>query len=856
MSLKRKLLVIFLFVVPSFISLGVFYQIFGNEKLIIQSEAKRHHVYLLIGEWRKKSDRLTRMTKAYVVTGKSRFREYLQKALESKPDFSIKKLDFLMRVEEEAHSNLQIIRPLTRDIKLIKKAKLQSDRLLSLEEEAIHAMNGLFQDKKGQYAVKGSPDQKMAVNLLYGQEYQRAKQKLMYFLMEFSHSVERKVRQEIDIYKVKNRRFFTVLWAVQILFILLLLMSLFFVIKPFKQESSEEDGASMFSKRFWVAGKPFILFSLLVILVIASLGRWLYLELIFIGEGQVKQNFESNLDVVNDAVVNWINQRHQTTVSLSENLETNIKTRGLKPEARGSFHKQLEKMGFLNSNQFDDYIVTDPDLIIVSSSQTELIGEKFRISNQILNRIKKFPYLDIFFPERKAGQSRPLLDENVLFASALEKGKKGFLFFLVSPQKDLIHLMSHGFYQTAEVYMVSSQGNFVTSSQRSHELVRKGWLKSGINSVTGIRVSNDMKNPEAPLSHSVNEVVRGQFIKPDRHKNENGIARYKSYTGTRVLGLWRWNSFYQFGIVVEVSYEENFLLRKVFIAQTSLGMIAISLLILLFTIFFIKSRIRMTMINSKLNNSYKTIKNQNDKIAQDLLLGQKVQMDMLPHKITDQGFELDAYLNPAQMMSGDFYDFSFLDDKKKVYFCIGDVSGKGVGAALFMSMTKVSINNTLNSNPDMPVKDIVSIVNRELSKNNASCMFVTLIVGIMDIETGKVDIANAGHNFPYIKKANGELVLLEKVDGPVVGTFEEASFEQQSVRLDHEDTLIFYTDGVTDAKNLNGDFYEENRLERVLGKDRFSSSLHVINAITDDVMNFIGKQDQFDDITIISLRYL
>ena len=223
--------------------------------------------------------------------------------------------------------------------------------------------------------------------------------------------------------------------------------------------------------------------------------------------------------------------------------------------------------------------------------------------------------------------------------------------------------------------------------------------------------------------------------------------------------------------------------------------------------------------------------------------------------IEGHGFELDAYLTPAQMVSGDFYDFSFIDDRKKVYFCLGDVSGKGVGAALFMSMSKVSLNKTLNSNPNMEVNDLVSSVNRELSKNNTSCMFLTLIVGIMDIETGIIHITNAGHNFPYIKKTNGELICLDEVNGPMVGTFENASFTQQSIKLDHGDILIFYTDGVTDAQNLDEEFYEENRLERLLKDQLFSSSHHVIDSITNDVMAFIGKQGQFDDITIISLRY-
>lgn len=857
MSLKRKYLVAFLFVVSSLVSLEIFHKILENKKSIIQSKIKKHQSYLIMDEWRRNSDNLTRTARAYVVTGESRFRESFQKAVESRADFSIKKLNFLRKAEDKFHSNFRILRPLTRDMKLIEKAKHESNHLLNLEEKAIHAMIGFFQDKKNRYVIKGSPDQEMAIKLLYGQEYRRSKRNLIYFLMEFFNSVERKVEQEIDFYKVKNRRSFIFLGAVLILFVLLMSISLFLVINSLEQKSNKEESvnSSLFSKRFWRAGRPFILFSLLIVLVVASTGYWLYLELVFVGEVQFKQNMNNNLDIVNDAVVNWIDQTNQITTSLSKSLEANIKTRDLHLEVQGGFHEELKKTGLLNSHHFDEYVVTDPDLVVASSNRTGLIGRRFGISDMILDRLKKFPYWNISFPKREMKPSDSLLDEKILFASALKKGKMGFLFFLISPKKNLAHIINHDFYQTAEIYMVSSQGNFVTTSRWSDELVQKGWLKSGMKSIIGIRVSENTEDPKASLSHPVNEMIHGRVPGTNRYKNENGIARYKNYEGTRVFGNWRWNNLYQFGLVIEISRMELYLLRKVFIAQTSVGMILISTLILLFTIIFIKNRMQMAMINSKLNNSYRTIKNQNDKMAEDLLLGQKVQTDMLPEKIKGQGFELDAYLKPAQMVSGDFYDFSFLDNKKKIYFCLGDVSGKGVGAALFMSMTKVSLNKTLNSNPNMQAMDLVSILNKELSRNNTSCMFVTLIVCILDIETGMVHITNAGHNSPYIRKASGELILLDQVDGPMVGTFEEISFKQQSIKLDHGDILISYTDGITDAQNLNKDFYKEERLEKVLREKQFSSSLHVINAITHDVMNFIGKQDQFDDITIISLRY-
>ena len=858
MSLKRKLLITCLFVLPVFLSLGIYHQIFKYGELIAQAKEKKHRTRVLINELKESSDHFTRIARAHAVTGKSIFAEDFKKIMKDGIDFSIKRLDFLEKAEKEFHSSTPIIRPLKRDIELIiKKAKLQSNLLSAFEEESIHAMNGLFKDKKGQYTIKRSPDQKRAMNLLYSQKYQRKKRDLMYFLVELSNSIERKAIQEIDIHKVRKKRFFIFLGFIQILFILLMLIPLFFFIQSFKEKRDEDnfESSSLFSRKFWTIGRPFILFSLLMVLVVALAGYGLYQELVFVGEGQLRQNMKYTLDSISDAVVSWINRKEQTTVFLSESLEKYIKTHDFHSKTPSDFHKKIKRMEFFDSNQFDDYIIADPHFIVVSSSQNHLIGKKLGVPDPVLNKIKNFPYRGFSFPERKMGQSFPLLGEKVLFASALKKGKKGFLFLLVSPNKDMVHLVSRGFYQTSERYMVNSRGNLVVTSRLNHELRKKGWLKPGMNSAIGIRASQNVEDPKSSLSHAVDEVIHGRILRDDRGKNENGLARYKNYAGLRVFGIWQWNSPYQFGLIVEIGYDEIYMIRNVFMAQTSLGLIGVSFLILLFTVFFIKNRVEMTNINSKLNRSYKTIKNQNEKIAEELLLGQKVQMDMLPEKIKGQGFELEAYLEPAQMMSGDFYDFSFIDNKKKIYFCLGDVSGKGVGAALFMSMTKTLLNKTLDSDPNMDVKDLVSIVNRELSINNASCMFVTLAVGIMDIETGELYITNAGHNSPYIKKSNGELILLESVDGPMVGTFKDISFKQQSIKMGYGDILVLYTDGVTDAQDISENFYSEDRLEKILGKGEFSSALHVIDTINKDIMDFIGKQDQFDDITILSLRY-
>ena len=264
------------------------------------------------------------------------------------------------------------------------------------------------------------------------------------------------------------------------------------------------------------------------------------------------------------------------------------------------------------------------------------------------------------------------------------------------------------------------------------------------------------------------------------------------------------------------------------------------------------SRTKVTRASENLKGAFKVIKSHNDKLAQDLRIGQKVQMDMLPDPIEGEGFNLEAFLKPAQSVSGDFYDFSLLHDGK-VYFCVGDVSGKGIPASLFMSVTKSLLNKILDQTHQ--TKDIITRVNRELSLNNESNMFVTLIIGIMDLETEKLLITNAGHNLPFIKKQSGELVCLDKIQGPLVGTFEGIEFEQKTIEIDKGDIVLFYTDGVTEAQNIRDEFYEDERLEELLKQNEFETASDMTNTVFRSVLRFIGRADQFDDITILAFQY-
>ena len=341
----------------------------------------------------------------------------------------------------------------------------------------------------------------------------------------------------------------------------------------------------------------------------------------------------------------------------------------------GTFHEKIKKMNVLNLPKFDNYVLTDTDFIVASSSQTHLIGKNFEIPMKIKNQVKKPPYRTTHIPFKKPQTSSSLPNKNILFASALgDRERVGFLFLFVSPEKNLEQIVSHSVFQASETYMVNSQGEFVTKVQWVDDLVEKGWLKSEWDSMVGFRVSENQMDLKAPLTYSASQVI---------HDSNSDMESYNNYLGLPVLGLWHWNNEYKFGLISEVSKSERYNIRRFHKFQTLFGFTVTSILIVLLTGFFITNRIRVAKINTKLNKSYKIIKDQNDQLAQDMFLGQKVQMDMLPYKIMDDRFKLDAYLKPAQIVSGDFYDFAFIDDKKKMYFCIGGRCRKRSGSGSF-----------------------------------------------------------------------------------------------------------------------------------------------------------------------------
>lgn len=244
-----------------------------------------------------------------------------------------------------------------------------------------------------------------------------------------------------------------------------------------------------------------------------------------------------------------------------------------------------------------------------------------------------------------------------------------------------------------------------------------------------------------------------------------------------------------------------------------------------------------------------------ERIESELSIATDIQMSFLPKLFPPfpdrKEFDLYAVINPAKEVGGDLYDF-FFTDEDHLFFCVGDVSGKGVPAALFMSVTK-TLTGAQKGLLD-PAR-ILCKVNSDLCENNDSMMFVTMFCGVLDIRTGEMLFSNAGHNPPVLIRRDGRTEWLKVPAGIVLGVMPDFSFETSSIQLLPEDLLITYTDGVTESFDANQALYSEERLIREASSCKQKTPQEAVQRIKASVEAFAAGCPQSDDITLLALKY-
>ncbi len=246
-----------------------------------------------------------------------------------------------------------------------------------------------------------------------------------------------------------------------------------------------------------------------------------------------------------------------------------------------------------------------------------------------------------------------------------------------------------------------------------------------------------------------------------------------------------------------------------------------------------------------------------EKIESELQVANKIQASMLPRIFPPfpqrREFDIWAGMDPAREVGGDLFDFFFINEST-FCFVIGDVSGKGVPASLFMVIAKTLLKNEAlrNTSPEQ----ILHNVNNALCEDNDECMFVTGFICIIDLKTGLAQFANAGHNPPLFSRSEDRAFAYLKMEsGFILGGMEEFEFNKETLQMQPGDVLLLYTDGVTEAMDIQGRQYSPERLQEVVSGAEIRDMHELISIVQEDVQKFAGQAEQSDDITMLAFRF-
>ncbi|WP_051688407.1 PP2C family protein-serine/threonine phosphatase [Butyrivibrio sp. AE2032] len=253
---------------------------------------------------------------------------------------------------------------------------------------------------------------------------------------------------------------------------------------------------------------------------------------------------------------------------------------------------------------------------------------------------------------------------------------------------------------------------------------------------------------------------------------------------------------------------------------------------------------------------YENQQKEKDRLDTELSMATRIQAETLPNIFPAfperDDFNIFASMNPAKEVGGDFYDFFLLDDTH-LGIVMADVSGKGVPAALFMMVSKILIQNIamMGNRP----ADVLKYVNNQLCTNNHEEMFVTVWYGCLDLETGILEAANAGHEYPVLKKAAGSFEMIKDKHGIVLGAMEGSKYRSYELQMEPGAKLFIYTDGVPEATNSANELFGTERLVHSLRMKETGSPKEIINHIDSIVKDFVKDAPQFDDLTMLCLEY-
>jgi serine phosphatase RsbU (regulator of sigma subunit) len=247
------------------------------------------------------------------------------------------------------------------------------------------------------------------------------------------------------------------------------------------------------------------------------------------------------------------------------------------------------------------------------------------------------------------------------------------------------------------------------------------------------------------------------------------------------------------------------------------------------------------------------------RMSGELKAAREIQMGILPApgaiENLPSNLEFYAMLEPADEVGGDLYD-AFMMDDRHFFFIVGDVSGKGVPASLFMALSK-TLCKSIALRGYSPLNNLINDVNKEISRENHAMLFVTAVVGIVDVEKGELQICSAGHDAPILAREGSQIEFLDIAGGPPFCVLNNFNYNKTTMPFIHNDLLVLISDGVTEAQDPDDNFYGKERiLNYIKGLKPFerNNAKSVCMGLYEDVMQFTKGAGQFDDITIMVIR--
>ncbi|MBQ0125316.1 MAG: SpoIIE family protein phosphatase [Clostridiales bacterium] len=274
----------------------------------------------------------------------------------------------------------------------------------------------------------------------------------------------------------------------------------------------------------------------------------------------------------------------------------------------------------------------------------------------------------------------------------------------------------------------------------------------------------------------------------------------------------------------------------------------------------VRSNVEFASLSDDINSTVDTLKRYiaeaSARIDKELEFAKNIQSSVLPNNSSlsnRKDFDIFASMTPAKEVGGDFYDF-YITNGNTLNFLIADVAGKGIPAAMFMMRAKTELKSLTESG--LPINDVFTTGNKALCEGNDAGMFVTAWQGCIDLENGVIKYANAGHNPPLVRHENGQFEYLRSRVGFVLAGMDGVNYREQEVRLSRGDVIFLYTDGVTEATNKDNELYGEERLLAAINAQEFCDMHALVKYVKADVDAFVGDAPQFDDLTMVALKYI